>query len=660
MVVRDLTGLHARPASALSEAAKRFASSIRARHGPREADVKRLISLLALGVKRGGEIRVSIEGPDEEEACRELETLVANGWDRDPGEELLPSSALHPRPAASSSSRLLRGVPAAAGVAVGRTHRPLSPPTLAEETTPDPERERRRLAEALEAARGQIAALSADARRRAGSREAAIFELRLGFLDDPEILGAVHAGIDSGRSAAAACKTTWEREASTLDGLADPLLASRAADVRDTGDQVLRLLLETTQTACSPETPVILVTDELNPSDFARVERAGLLGIAAARGTATSHGAILARAFGVPAVTGLGEALADLPTGVEVVLDGDAGTLLVEPRPAEVEGARERLRSVRVFTKVQRGLGPTATSDGHLVEVLANVGGPAEVLAALDQGAAGVGLLRTEFLFASSPQPPTEEEQLAVYREMAVALRGRPLTVRTLDAGGDKPLPYLPVPSAGTPSLGLRGLRLSLMRPEILRTQLRAILRARDSGPVKVMFPMVSTLDEWRSARTLLEEARAECGLPAIEAGIMVEVPSCALLAEAFAPEVDFFSIGTNDLTQYTLAADRNEASLRAVADGLHPAVLRLVHQTVSSGHAAGKPVTVCGELAADAQAVPILVGIGVDALSVSPSAIPAVASQLRQLTLPSARQLAERALACKTAADVRKLVASG
>jgi phosphocarrier protein FPr len=194
----------------------------------------------------------------------------------------------------------------------------------------------------------------------------------------------------------------------------------------------------------------------------------------------------------------------------------------------------------------------------------------------------------------------------------------------------------------------------------MLRTQLRAILRAGDSGRLKVMFPMVSDLEEWRSARTLLEEARAECGSPAIEAGIMVEVPSCALLAEAFAPEVDFFSIGTNDLTQYTLAADRSEASLRAVADGLHPAVLRLIHQTVSSAHAAGKSVTVCGELAADAQAIPVLVGIGVDALSVSPSAIPAVAWQLRQLTLPSARQLAERALASQTAADVRNLVVSG
>jgi phosphocarrier protein FPr len=290
---------------------------------------------------------------------------------------------------------------------------------------------------------------------------------------------------------------------------------------------------------------------------------------------------------------------------------------------------------------------------------VANIGGVAESVQAAERGAEGVGLLRTEFLFLERSSAPTEDEQFEAYRDIAQALDGQPVIVRTLDIGGDKPIPYLPVPYEENPFLGERGIRLCLSRPELLRTQLRALLRASEHGFLRVMFPMIADLEELRRAKALVQEVRAELGVAPIEVGIMIEVPSAALLAEVFAREVDFFSIGTNDLTQYTMAMDRTHPTLAGQADGLHPAVLRLVDLTVRGAHATDKWVGVCGELAADPQAVPILVGLGVDELSVNVPAVPIVKAQVRALELSKAQELAAQALQCGTAAEVRGLVAS-
>lgn len=299
---------------------------------------------------------------------------------------------------------------------------------------------------------------------------------------------------------------------------------------------------------------------------------------------------------------------------------------------------------------------PAITQDNHRVEVVANIGGLADAQKAASAGAEGVGLLRTEFLFLDRSDAPTEREQFEVYRDVVQAMNGQPVIIRTLDIGGDKPLPYITVPPEANPFLGERGIRLCLNRPELLRQQLRAILRAAEFGPLRIMFPMIADLAEWREARAMVADIQKEMGAPAVEVGIMIEVPSAALMADVFAREVDFFSIGTNDLTQYTLAMDRMHPSLAGKSDGLHPAVLRLIARTVEAAHANGKWVGVCGELGADAQAVPILVGLGVDELSVSVPAIPSVKAQIRGLTLTDAQAIAAKALACDTAPAVREL----
>ncbi len=396
---------------------------------------------------------------------------------------------------------------------------------------------------------------------------------------------------------------------------------------------------------------------ELSPSQTSGFEPGRVLGICTAAGGPTSHAAILARALGLPSVVGAGSDVLAWPTGTQVVLDGDAGTVLRDPDPSESArvAALRAARAAQASAEQLAAAVPAVTRDGHRVEVAANVGSAEEARRAAANGAEAVGLLRTEFLFLDRATPPSESEQREVYAAVAAALGGLPVIVRTLDVGGDKPLPYLPLPPEANPFLGVRGLRLCLERPELLREQLRAILGAASAGYLRIMLPMVADLDELRRAKALLAEVCAERSAPALEVGIMVEVPSAAILAHVFAPEVDFFSIGSNDLTQYTLAMDRTHPTLAAQADGLHPAVLRLIEMTAQAAHAHGKWVGLCGELGADPVAVPILVGLGIDELSVNVPAIPAVKARIRALSYEQAREEAARALRCSTAGEVRK-----
>ena len=333
---------------------------------------------------------------------------------------------------------------------------------------------------------------------------------------------------------------------------------------------------------------------------------------------------------------------------IRILVDGADEAAVTQAQAQQKQWQKE------ISTAQQTAGEPTITQDGHRMEVVANIGGLADAEKAAISGAEGVGLLRTEFLFLDRTEAPTELEQFEVYRDLAQAMNGRPVIVRTLDIGGDKPLPYIDVPPEANPFLGERGIRLCLNRPDLLRQQLRAILRAAEFGPLRIMFPMVADLSEWRAARDMVVEVQAELNAPQVELGIMIEIPSAALMADAFAQEVDFFSVGTNDLTQYTLAMDRLHPSLAGKSDGLHPAVLRLIARTVEAAHAAGKWVGVCGELGADPQAVPILLGLGVDELSVSVPAIAPVKAQIRSLTLANSQLGAQRALTCATAIEVR------
>jgi phosphocarrier protein FPr len=388
------------------------------------------------------------------------------------------------------------------------------------------------------------------------------------------------------------------------------------------------------------------------------MDPARVLGLCTAAGGPTSHSAIIARSLDIPAIVGAGPAILHQPDDKICILDGERGNLYVEPTATDLETARQAQRDFASMREAERlaCYQPAIMTDGHRVEVVANIGAAEEAERAVNAGGEGVGLMRTEFLFLQRAEPPSEEEQFAAYSVMTHALNGLPLIIRTLDIGGDKEVPYLDLPTEANPFLGVRGIRLCLARPELFKTQLRAVYRAAATGPIKLMFPMIASVDELAQARGIAEDVRRALGAEPVPIGIMVEVPAAVMTAEVLAAEVDFFSIGTNDLTQYTLAMDRGHPMLAKQADALHPAVLRMVDQTVRAADKAGIPVGVCGGIAADPAGAVILSGLGVSELSVAIPSIAAVKARLRTVSRRTAQDLAERALRCRGPREVRAL----
>ena len=437
------------------------------------------------------------------------------------------------------------------------------------------------------------------------------------------------------------------------------LLAERAADLADVGQRVLKLLLGIQDRAWELPERAILIAEQLTPSQTASLDTHKVLGFVTVGGGATSHVAILARALGLPAICGVPPQVLALANGQQVLLDADKGELHLNPDLAEIEQlqATRREQVLRHQRDVAQACLAAITRDGHHVEVTANVASLQEVEQSLSLGGEGVGLLRSEFLYLDRHRAPSPEEQAGTYSAIARALGPeRNLVVRTLDVGGDKPLAYVPMDAETNPFLGLRGIRLCLERPELLREQFRAILASAGLTRLHIMLPMVSLLSELHLARTILEEEASALGLTELpKLGIMIEVPSAALMADVFAPHVDFFSIGTNDLTQYTLAMDRDHPRLASQADSFHPAVLRLIATTVKAAHAHGKWVGVCGALASETLAVPVLIGLGVDELSVSVPLIPSIKATVRELDLADCQIIARQVLGLEEAAQVRE-----
>ncbi len=665
VVIHNPTGLHARPAKVFVNTAKQFDADIRVEYGAKKANAKSMISMLTLGVESGNEIRILVDGVDEDAALDALQTAVSSGLGEDESASHKPASKPEKysngqqRVPVELAANMRKGIPAAPGIAIGPIYRLHHEEIEIEESFQGASAEQERLHKAIERARAQLTKLHKQMLQTAGSSEAAIFEAHLEILDDPDLLDTVLEKINKQQSAARAWQTAVDARAQAMSQLNDPLLAGRAADIQDVGYRVLRLLMGADEQQVSlPDHPVILVATDLSPSDTAALDRDKILGFCTAAGGPTAHSAIIARALSLPAVVSAGESVLQIENLTTVILNGTDGTLTVDPDAAAIGHAQAQQQQwqAAISAAEKDASQPAITQDNHRVEIVANIGGLPDAQKAAVSGAEGVGLLRTEFLFLERTSAPTEREQFEVYRDIVQAMNGQPVIVRTLDIGGDKPLSYIDVPPEENPFLGERGIRLCLNRPELLRQQLRAILRAAEFGPLRIMFPMVADLSEWRQARAMVTEVQTELGAPEVEVGIMIEVPSAALMADAFAPEIDFFSVGTNDLTQYTLAMDRMHPSLAAKSDGLHPAVLRLIARTVEAAHAAGKWVGVCGELGADPQAVPILVGMGVDELSVSVPAIAPVKAQIRSLRLEDAQALAKRALACGTATEVRNI----
>ncbi len=659
IVIPHAAGLHARPAALIAAAARRFISDIQLYKGDREANARSVVSIMSLDVAQGDAIRIVACGADALAAKDAVEEAL-----RAEVSELHATAAGAPAKAAARDvveDGLLRGVPAAPGTAVGQIHQVHHEEVVVAERAADADQERRALDDALGSASLQLQVLESRVAAEADTQRAAIFAAHQELLRDPALVNTADDQIRAGASAAFAWRSAYMTQAERLRSLDNALLAGRAADLRDVGKRVLHLLTGATQPAHDFPPDCIVVAEEISPSDVANLDRARVRGICTTLGSATSHVAILARALGIPVVAGIDPAALDLADGMRVILDGDRGFLKPQPSAAEERdvahkqnvAAQRRDQDLKVAEK------PAITRDGHRIEVVANIGSEAEVPVILAAGAEGVGLLRTEFLFMERSSRPDEDEQTRAYEGMARALGpDRRLVIRTLDVGGDKPLSYLPTAAEANPFLGERGIRLLLNRPELLRTQLRAILRASSAGKVAVMFPMISTRAEWRSAREVLEAERKALGAAAIPVGIMVETASAALLADQFARDADFFSIGTNDLTQYTLAMDRTNPRLATQLDALHPAVLRLIERTVAGARAHKRWVGVCGTLASDPLAVPVLIGLGVDELSVTAPALPTIKARIRAMSLAECRTTADEALNAGDAEEVRALIA--
>ncbi len=656
-------GLHARPATFLVDVAMGFDAEIRIQHGTRIANAKALASLLKLGVEGGETVRIIASGPEAEAALKALKEAIESGLGETKEEEAPIAATLAWQP--QSSGRAIMGVSASPGIALGRLFQfQATRIVVTDRPTADARAEKLHLEQAIEAAREQLAELYTAVAAQlgkggAGKSEAGIFRAHQALLGDEDLYGEVRTLIEGRHSAAWSWQRAIDERVAELQQVHNERLAGRAADLRDVGQRVLRLLAGTQHIAANlPDEPVILIADDLTPSDTAKLDPKRILGLCTASGGPTSHTAIIARSLDIPAVVGAGSQVLEQTDGIICVLDGTSGRLYVEPSAGDLESAR----SFQIDLQGQRDkeyqtrYEPAILTDGHRVEVVANIGSAAEAARAVEAGAEGVGLMRTEFLFLNRDTPPTEEEQLDAYTAMTRALNGLPLIIRTLDIGGDKVVPYLSLPKEDNPFLGVRGIRLCLRKPELFIPQLRAIYRASTTGPIKIMFPMIATLEDLRAGKQVAEQVRQELKVPPVEIGIMIEVPSAVIIADELAREVDFFSVGTNDLTQYVLAIDRMHPTLGNQVDALHPAVLRMIDLAVRAATKAGKWVGVCGGVAGDPVGALILTGLGVTELSMSLPSIAAVKAAMRGYSLAQAKVFAGRALACGSACEVRQL----
>ncbi|MBR1778558.1 MAG: phosphoenolpyruvate--protein phosphotransferase [Alphaproteobacteria bacterium] len=660
--IKNPAGLHARPAAVLVNAAKRFASQIALTCAGKSADAKSLTAIMGLDIKNGDRVRLTVEGYDASEAMKKLIPLIETGL----GEELsaAPVVVEEPKelPKGKDQENLFFGIAASPGMAVGVAVRLQDAAIEVEEFGASPSKEREKLASALAEAGDELNDLYEKTLKKAGPDKAAIFSAHQELLEDPELVKKSQELIDNGRSAAFAWQQTINKQAQRFAEMKNSLLAERAGDLQDVGKRVLRLLTgEVEQKVCLPENAVVIAYD-LTPSDTALLDRDKVVGFATVSGGASSHAAILARSMMLPAVSGLSESVLKILNGTPVLLNGTTGELHLNPDEKEKQSAvrqkeTERKTQAELFETRNE---PAVTTDGVRLEIVGNIGSAEEAGRVAAAGGEGIGLLRSEFLFLNRQEAPSEAEQTAVYRAVGEAMGpNRPVIVRTLDIGGDKEVPYIKEPKEDNPFLGVRGLRLSLKHQELFRSQIRAILKAADKTKIRIMFPMITILEEVKLAKQIVEEERKALNAPPVETGIMIEVPAAAMTADILAPYVDFFSIGTNDLTQYTMACDRGNPALSSLSDGLHPAVLRMIKMTVEGAEKHGKWVGVCGAMAGDQNAVPVLIGLGVKELSVVSPLIPGIKAQIRSLSMSRCQDLARLAVGQESIQDVYQIIKS-
>ena len=693
VTVENPHGLHARPAARLVTEAGQFDAEVTLRNldtGAGPASARSLSQVAGLAVRCGQHLEIDASGPDAQAAIEHLTALARNRFgeedaaagpdaptagragrdhptagracrDHPTADRASPpagqaTTAGRAAPPGGRACRDHPALPASPGIAIG----PVFTPAVVDVEPPDEhfdsaDAQSARLRDAIDDVRADIESLRATTAQHSPA-DAAIFDAHLVMLDDPDLVAAALERIESGVPASRAWAEAVAAVENEWRAVDDPYLRERAVDVHAVGQQVLRKLAGIADATI--DGTGILVVDDLLPAQAAVLDPEKVAGVILAGGSPTSHAAILARARGIPAVVAAGADVLAIEPGVTVALDGSTGEVVVDPDNQTLQRLRGEASRAAERGELARASAheSASTADGTRILVAANLGSVEDARAAAESGADGSGLVRTEFLYLDRAEPPTVDEQIDTYLAMADALGGQRITLRTLDVGGDKPLPFAPQPAEANPFLGLRGLRLALAEKTLFDDQLRAIVTVAHQTPLSIMFPMVTTVDELLTAREHLDAAITSVGRgePAgLEVGIMIEVPAAALKTAAFAPHVNFFSIGTNDLTQYTLAAERGNTSVAALADPLDPAVVTLINR-VCRGAGPDRLVAVCGELAADATATDLLVALGVRELSVAPRAVPPVKQAVRGIDVTTNPRLVERCLEADTAASVR------
>jgi phosphoenolpyruvate-protein phosphotransferase len=664
-------GFHARPAAILVKTAKTFVSDIRLVKGDKRQNAKSLVAIMGFALQQGDTVSLEAKGADALKAIEALIPIISGDMEEESGQTPPPAAAKtsaapqenppsppmtqHTSPSPDKST--YRGVTASPGIVSGIAKLVSSDDIAVTETSSlSPSDEKSALENAIVQAKKELHEIEENTKKTADAKRAAIFGAHAELLEDPEMMEYAEKLILAGKSAAFAWKSSYETYAERFAALDNELFAARAVDLRDVGKRVVRILTGTASKTDYPKN-CILIAEELTPSDTATLNE-NVLGFCTVSGGSTSHIAILARSLGLPALVGADESILKISNGSHLILNADDGVLLLNPSPEESENLRKRqeLLAERRTKDAENASKPAVTKDGKSVEVAANIGEVRDAREAVSAGCDGVGLLRSEFLFLGRETAPKEDELAEAYTGIARALGpDRPLVVRTMDIGGDKQIPYIKQDKEDNPFLGVRGLRLSLRAIELFKIQLRAILRASKLCKLHIMFPMVSTLGEFREAAALTRELVRETPSAEVKIGLMIEVPSAAILARHFAEEADFMSLGTNDLTQYTLAADRGNPKLSKIADGLDPAVLAMIKSTVDGARGKNCWVGVCGGIAGDPLAVPVLIGLGVDELSVSVPSIPQIKSRVRELSKTDCEKIASKVLEFSTAEEVRE-----
>jgi multiphosphoryl transfer protein len=650
-------GLHARPAALIARRAKQLATPVFLTAHGRSADARSVVAIMALGVRHGDTICLRAGGNQAVQAMAAVISGIEEARQLESQHASLPEAVPTVAVVNDPGSGVLAGVCAVRGIAVGRATRIERREIQVTEAGSDTIHERQELERALANVRSRLQRMGATG----GIARQDIIAAHVEFLDDPTLNESAQQLIAVGKSAGFAWRGATRQSIQALQALDDVRLRERVDDLLDVESHVLLALAGEARPLHLPlPEQAVLLADDLLPSELTALDQRRLVAIALSAGGATSHVAILAAAMGIPMLIGMGSALREIPDGQIIIVDADNGSLQPQPNAQALAEAKaavaERLAQSGALrlaaAKECRAL------DGTRVEVFANLGSTADAVAGVANGAEGCGLLRTEFLFIDRETAPTEGEQLESYQSIADSLGGRPLILRMMDVGGDKPLRYLPLPPEANPALGMRGVRTALLHESLMRTQLRAALRVRPAGVVRLLIPMVTDVCEILAVRAVIDELAADLGLTArISLGAMIETPAAALTAASLIGAVDFLSVGSNDLTQYTLAMDRGHAELARRTDALHPAVLQLIAAAADAAQTAGKLIAVCGGVAADNTAVPILLGLGVRELSVVPAAIPALKRQIGGLRLSACRELAQRCLGLGSASEVRDLV---